>query len=310
MRERTVKTRDVAKKNLAKLRSWLKEFKAKAALGEDPSLFHVEYLYFFTAPGDGEEPEEIEELDLFATSHDERGHPMPGVYTVKIVNKETGEIIRESEGTWREAKEVSHDEEDKEKRANDPAGIARGAKIQIENSVYDIQRYRKAAVEAEEKLENNRRKLDEYVDAQLELKQRISQLTQERDEAIVQRKNAEDREQAREIELEAFKSAGGELAPLAEGAVSRFVDRAAEILELHNPALHREAFQFAQEDVASDLLANLPVMIGLVHEGVLKWPSVRMIIFSGLAVDPGPEVVPVEWEPPEIVEQPEETAAE
>lgn len=275
------------KKNLAKLRSWLKDFRANATLGRDPQDINLSYVFIFQAEGSDDQTE-IEELDFFASRNDERGYPMPGTYTVNVINQD-GDVVETQQGTWAEAKESPAEEED---RKNDPTGNARASRMQVENAVFDIARYRKAVVEAEERNEMLRRSRDDYADGQLLLKQEIVVLKTERDQAVIARDEAIIREQAREEELKALEAAGGELALPMQESTRAGINQVLKRVGIGDP-LHEE-----KESILEELVSQVGPLLRLVHEGVISWDAARTLLEERYGYEFDPEEPPaVDWRP-------------
>lgn len=275
-------------RSLAKLRSWLKNLKATATTGRDPNDIRLDYVYLFQADG-SEDQIEIEEEEFFAAKGDECGHPMPGVYTVRVVN-ESGDTVDTQSGAWLVEKELT--EKEAEERKNDPAGIAKASRVSVENSVYDSIRYRKAAIEAEETLTKVIRERNAYAQGQMTLSQEIVVLKTERDQAVIARDEAIIREQAREEELKALEAAGGELALPMQESTRAGINQVLKRVGIGDP-LHEE-----KESILEELVSQVGPLLRLVHEGVISWDAARTLLEERYGYEFDPEEPPaVDWRP-------------
>lgn len=300
----------MAKQNLAQLRSALKIFRSKVSLGREEDLADVEYKFFFQG-ADDEESTGISEACFFAAPGDDSGHPQIGTYHVRATNTGTGQILFDDKGVWQERKESSGDDATKSARdsiADTARKIAVAAGVQVDNNRMESIRLRDAVKTAEEEARVARLERHDLALSIKTLEDEALQLTRQRDEAYVVRDRAAEERDAIATELEAFRQRGGELRPFAEAAVSKGIDRLAEIFEVHNPAVHRETFEECQSSLVEDLMARrLSDMISLAHAGEIEWASLRYLIWSYYQVDPGPEPVDPDWQPPSVKTEESET---
>lgn len=288
------------KQSLAKLRENIRRFKATVALGRDQKLTSVSYRYSFKA-NDEDDATDIAESDFNAKPGDESGHPQTGVYFVEATNQETGEIIFEDEGVYQPPREIGAETEEKEEKNPLVAGVktlVAAVQQHVDNVSRDSRIIRDRVAEAETRLKEVEGDKHALVDAMNILKSENMQLTIQRDEAVQQQARAEEREQARIAELEAYHARGGELLPFAGEAGHHIVDRTLEVLGLHNPAASRETFEQCKDKIVDDLITqHLSTLITMVHEGKLDWYAVRYVIFSYTDVDPGDDPVSPDWDP-------------
>jgi len=291
--------------DLIKLRSLLREFRGRAAIGRDPKLLGLKYSFFFRAEG-----EEEVEIGIDETSFNGKpgtGHPKPGVYRVEGMNKDTGEVLLNRTGLWLETKDPSASDEEK---AKDPAvagmsAVIRGTQALSEMSTYEIDRIFKRMQSRDEQIDELEAKLKETIDGINDLKTENRRLTIERDEADQRAAWAEKREQDRIEEFEAYKERGGELAPFAGKAAKAAVDR---VVLLFGGS--QEVFNAKREDAKNEIVTavatNVVMLMDLVRMGVVEWENARWAMWAVFDEDPGEEVN-FDWRPTSAEPPPPET---
>ena len=281
--------------NVAKLREWLKSYRATAKQRANMRVINAQFIFLFQGNADDDLPEHITEEDFLAVPGEGKDHPQPGIYTVKVVTDDSTddneEIITEKSAEWKTPTT------DNSPLASD-SSVLKGYQWQLDQARVDVTRAKKDTREAEERARVARDELQSTADA-LNSKNRELVMAQiERDEANYQRELADRREAATTAELEAFKARGEELAPVAREVTAVLVDRAIEQFGFEPVAQKREMFDRMQEEICIDLMTNLENTLALVRHGILRWDPVRMMIFRAYGIDAGETCPPVGWAPP------------
>lgn len=298
-----------SKQSLKVLQGWLRTLRAKAITAADPLLMHAVYRFFYQTDIEDEEgPQEFEisEEEFSATQgEDKGGHPQIGTYTVRVFRREEdgGTLMFEQSGDYVQMSPASPFNALMQQQ--DPGlmlgrSVAASFQLSLQNAHASEARERNKALLAEEREAKVKEENRNFHDAINELRKQIHATELERDEANFQREQAEQREKAKTEELEAIRSRGGELAPVADQAVKSFFDRFLEQFGMVPVAQEREAFDAACDAVAVSLMRpeNLGRTLELVHQGVLEWIPVAVLIAAAYGVNPGKRPPPSTWRPP------------
>lgn len=292
----------VTKRNLAQLRAALRHFRGRVALGRDATLVDLDFQFFFR--DDGEESEETEISQNCFDGDPDSGHPMPGTYTVRVLNGE-GKTVLEESGIWQERRERLG-----EPKAGDSMATTAQKLVAVAHQQLDKEMTRGARLDENvDRLTARLKEAEENIAAEISaktaLKNEILQFQRERDEAFFLRDEALMSEAAIQEEFEAYKQRGAELRPIAENMVSKILTQGSKMFFGDDRAELLDAFEESKAEVIYLLMKDrLSELISFVHAGVITWDHLRYLIFKYYEIDPGPEIVDPDWQPPSPAQEP------